>query len=139
VFTTQFQAHSVYQTPLPPLLPRNRIPRPHRRRQRRHLRERLVGENNVLLDGDGVLDLHPDDGRGDDQAGGEKTPSGAKLLGVGVAGWMGGAEGVDAAGDGGAGGLDPLVEAGEVGEFAGVIGEGAHEPWGELLVRGKGV
>lgn len=118
----------MHQTPLPPLLPRNRIPRPHRRRQRRHLRERLVRKDDVLLDGDGVLDLHPDDRSGDDQAGGEKTPGGAELLGVRVAGWVGGAERVDAAGDGGAGGLDPLVEAGEVGEFAGVVGEGAHEP-----------
>ena len=51
-----------------------------------------------------------------------KTPGCAELLGVRVAGWVGGAEGIDTAGDGGTGGLDSLVEAGEVGEFARVVG-----------------
>lgn len=35
--------------------------------------------------------------------------------------------------DGRAGGLDAFVETGEVGEFAAVVGYGAHEPVGFFL------
>ena len=46
---------------------------------------------------------------------------------------------VQAPDDGRAGGLDAFVEAGKVGEFAAVVGDGAHEPvlfWEEEGVSG---
>ncbi|TKW55711.1 hypothetical protein CTA1_9858 [Colletotrichum tanaceti] len=85
----------------------------------------LVGELEVLLGGDGVLDLEEDDGGADDEGAGEAAPGGAED------GVVLGAEAVEAPEDGGAGGLNACgrcVKTGEVGGLAGRVGQGAHVP-----------
>ena len=119
---------SVHHTALPRLLASNWIPSTHNRGDRSHLGQRLIRENDIVFNRDCVLNLRPDDRRGDDQASGQQSPCCTELLRIWMAGWVGSAKGVDTAGDGRAGGLNPLVEAGEIGKFAGIVCEGAHEP-----------
>ena len=92
------------------------------RTHRRDILDGLVGELEILLQIGVVLDLHEDDGGGDEQRAEQEAPIGAELVHVRHA------EGVDARRDGRARGLDALVKAGEVGELARVVGQAAHEP-----------
>ena len=69
-----------------------------------------------------TLDLQPDDRRDNDEAAGEQAPIGRQLAHVRRE------EQVDGRRGGAAGGLDALVEAGEVGQLARVVAERAHDP-----------
>lgn len=86
------------------------------------LRNGLVRECNVLLQGDAVFDLPQDDGKCDKQTSGEKTPVGGEHVHI----WDLGI--IEAPGDSATSGLDALVETGKVGKFASVVGQGTHEP-----------
>ncbi len=109
------------------------------RRGRKHICPRLVGEFQILINVCGILYFGPDGGSGDDKTSQKHANYVAvrfkvriKLRGkltVGTPlGLEGDVVGVKLGRDGAAGGLDTLVEAGEVGEFAAVVGEGAHQP-----------
>jgi hypothetical protein len=82
----------------------------------------LVRKLQIFLDGHGVFDCHEHDRQSNEQATCQQAPRRSKLADVGDL------QTVETPDDGGACGLDALVETGVVGEFAAVVGHGAHEP-----------
>lgn len=84
--------------------------------------EGLVGALQVVLDGDGVADAHEDDGEGEEEGAAEDAPVGGEFV------HEGGFLAVEGPHHGRAGGLQTLVETGEIGEAAARVAEGAHEP-----------
>ena len=82
-----------------------------------YVRLGLVGERKILVERRGVLHFHPDHRSSDEEGTSEQTPVYGEFGHVcdflGVDGWS----------DGATSGLNALVEAGEVGEFAAVVGE----------------
>ena len=82
----------------------------------------LVRAAQVILDRDRVLDLEPDQGSGDQERATEQTPVGRKLRHVGQFVL------VETPHHGGTGGLQALVESGQVGKLAAGVAEGTHHP-----------
>jgi hypothetical protein len=91
---------------------------------RQHIRERLIAELQILLNSHMILDAQEDDRSGDEERTGEEHPVGDELVHEGHV------VRVEGPHDGGAGGLDALVETDVVGHLAAVVGHGAHVPGG---------
>lgn len=87
-----------------------------------NLRNRLIGESNILFNRHGVLDLPEDYGKCDEQTARKKAPVRCEH------GHVFDLQVIQAPGNGTTSGLDALVESGKIGKFPAVVGQRTHEP-----------
>ncbi len=88
----------------------------------RDIGQSLIRELQVFLRRDGILNLHKDDRRRDEETPSEQSPARRELVDEG------GLQRIDPIDHHRPGRLDPFIEPCEIGELATVVGQGAHVP-----------
>lgn len=90
--------------------------------RRKHFCQSLFRADQIIVDGDVVLDFEEDDGSGAEERAAQENPVGEELIPEGEL------VTVEGPYDSAARGLDTLVETDVVGGSAAGVGQSAHEP-----------
>jgi hypothetical protein len=82
----------------------------------------LIGELEIILKGDAILDLPQNDWRGDHERAGKKCPTGSEEVHVGEF------QSIEAVHNGGTRRLNCLVETSEECSLTAIVSQSTHEP-----------